>query len=270
HRFVKRHLIAIGAWIAITLTAQVITGALTSERRYIWHNSLALNDMTSTLRFVDAEIPDAELNRLFEGITVKPDDHLHAFVRDADLHGRDYVDRMWVTTYKFFAIPRTQAERDAVVRAWKHVVFEHKSAYLAYRWEVFRRLLGLEGDDAGSPVYNWFTDIQEPYLSAAYIDHDATAGHIQDALRDGIHVVGVTPVFSVMLYVVLSLVLLPFAFRDRAALGLLASAVTSEAVLFLLAPTSDWRYSFWLLVATVIALVLIVARRAKSRDTEPA
>jgi hypothetical protein len=267
HRFVKRYALAIGAWVAITITAQLVTGALTSERRYIWHNSLALNDMASTLRFVDEEIPDAELQTIFAGVVVKPDDHLHAFVRDADLHGRYYVDEMWKTTYKFFAIPRTQDERDAVVRAWKRIVFEHKGAYLAYRWEVFRRLLGLGGEEPASPVYAWFTDIQEPYLSAAYIDHDATAGHVQDRLRDAIHVVGATPIFSVMLYVVLALVLVPFAWRDRAALGLLGSAITSEAVLFLLAPTSDWRYSFWLIVAVVIAVVLIVARRAKSRDT---
>jgi len=32
----------------------------------------------------------------------------------------------------------------------------------------------------------------------------------------------------------------------------LVSAITSEGVLFLISPTSDWRYSFWLITAVVM------------------
>ena len=70
---------------------------------------------------------------------------------------------------------------------------------------------------------------------------------------------GVLVVIAV--YLVLSVVLLPFAIFDRRALGLLASGIASELVLVVIAPTTDWRYSYWLLVTVVFAVVMLVARR---------
>jgi hypothetical protein len=264
HRWWQRYSLAVAAWLAVTLSAQVITGALTDKKTYIWTDSLALCDMAATLRYTPEPIPDAELHQIFDGIHVFPEHDLQEFSR-AVVPGANYIENLWHTTYTMFAVPKTQAERNAVARAWRTIVFGHLGPYLRYREEVYTRVLQLRDFDAdASPIYNWFVDIQGPYYSSIRADHDAASSKLQDELRVDIHVVGRTPLFRIMFYVVLAVLLVPFAIRDREAIGLLASAFTNEAALFLLAPTTDWRYSFWLIVATVVALALIVARRSRA------
>jgi hypothetical protein len=125
-------------------------------------------------------------------------------------------------------------------------------------------VIGLQGDDGSSPIYNWFTDIPDPYGSAFRADHDAGPSRIQDLMRRGMHVLGRSALFRVIVYVVLSLVLLPFCRRDRIALVFLLSGLASEGILFLIAPTTDWRYSCWMIVAVAIAVAMLVAKRAQS------
>jgi len=61
----------------------------------------------------------------------------------------------------------------------------------------------------------------------------------------------------------LALPALPFALRDRQVFGLLASAITGELALVVIAPTPDWRYSYWAIVAVVFSVILLVARRIR-------
>lgn len=261
HGFVKRHAIAIAVWVAITVSAQLISGLLTDEEQHIWHTSLALCDMTGTLRYTSATVSDEELARETPGVEFWLD-HVQERARAEDLSD-NFVRHLWRLTYQLIALPDTEADRQAVAHAWKKVVLGHLDGYLAYRFEISRRLLGLGGEPAESPVYNWFTDIQDPFFSASVIDHDATGSHLQDLMRAEIHVLGVTPMFSVIVYVVLAVLLIPFAFIDRRIVALIASALTSELILFLIAPTTDWRYSFWLIVAVVFATIMLVARRMR-------
>lgn len=259
HRFWKRHALALVAWIAVTGTAQMVSRALTTEQRHIWVDSLALCDITSTLRYVPDTIPDAQLEAELAGTPVIPTHDLHVHARGQELGAP--VDALWNSAYAFFAIPKDEAERAAVTRAWRTIVFGHFGAYLTYRLEVFRRVLGLIDIPLTSPVYNWFTDVQDPWGSGAKIGHDAAAGKLQNLLREGIHIVGATYVFYVLVYVVLALLLVPFAFRDRTVLALLVSAIFGEGIMFVIAPTTDWRYSFWTILSVVLAIVLLVARR---------
>lgn len=264
HRFVKRHLIALAAFVAVTFSAQLISKALTDKQKHIWVNSLAMCDIAATLRFVDETIPDDELRKIFDGTLIMvPRKNLHEYARrdSARLESR-YVDVLWATAYTLFVIPRDAAERAAMTRAWKEIVFTHKDAYLTYRWGIFRRLLGLEDEEMVSPIYNWFLDIQDLEKSKGIAEHDAYSSRIQEKLRLGIHVVGASGVFRIMVYVILAFALLPFVLRDRLGLALLGSAFASQASLFFLSPTTDWRYSYWLIVATVITLVITIARRA--------
>lgn len=260
--WIKSTALAIVAWIAITVTAGAINSALTDEEQHFWHTNIALNDMTGTLRYAPEEISDAELAKLAPGVKFMVP-NVQAYVRNADLD-HDYVTALWKTTFAVFVVPRTAAERAAVTAAWKRIVFGNLHAYCAYRWEIDRRLLGLSDEDEGSPVYNWFTDIQDPYYTASKIDHDATGAHLQNLLREEIHVVAVSPIFSVKVYLLLVVLLLPFALRDRQVFGLLASAITSELALLVIVPTPDWRYSFWAIIAVVFSVILLVARRIRT------
>ena len=259
--WIKSTALAVVAWIVITLTAQVIESRLTDEEQHLWHTKIALCDIAGTLRYEPATISDAELSRLAPGVTFLVPDVQDYLKNAVELRG--YVDTLWLPTYSVFAAPRTAAERAAVTAAWKAIVFGHLDAYIAYRWDVVRRMLGLSDDAEGSLVYNWFTDIQDPYFSASAIDHDATGAHLQNLLREAIDVVADTPVFSVLVYLVLLLLLLPFALRDRQVFGLLASAITGELALVVIAPTPDWRYSYWAIVAVVFSVILLVARRIR-------
>jgi len=73
-----------------------------------------------------------------------------------------------------------------------------------------------------------------------------------------------TPMFSVPVYLVLVVVLLPFSFRDRSVFGLLVSAITGELALLPIVPTPDWRYSYWAIVSVAFAVILLVARRMRT------
>jgi ABC-type multidrug transport system fused ATPase/permease subunit len=232
---------------------------LTDEPRHVWATSFALVDITSTLRYVHPTIPDDQLRTMLAGTRILPEHDLHAFVRQRPLV--DWVNPLWDTAYGFFAVPRTEAERAQMTKAWRRVVLSHLGAYLTYRWEVFKRVLELPPIELASPVYDWFTDIQDIYGSAQRIGHDAGPGKLQNLLREGIDVVGATVIFYVMAYAVLTLLLLPFSVRDREVFALLVSSVFSEAILFVIAPTTDWRYSFWMVLAVVLSIVMILARR---------
>jgi hypothetical protein len=263
HPWWKRYAIAIVAWLAVTLAARAGSNALTDNHRYLWTNSIAMCDIAATLRYTEPTIPDDKLRELFDGARIWPDKDLHAVARRGD-EEKDFVVAIWDSAYRMFAVPHNEAERDAVVRAWKRIVLTHPHEFLTYRWKLFQRLIGLTGDTGESPVYNWFTDIQDPYGSAARIDHDAAAGKIQNLLRRAMHWIGTTAVFRVIVYLALALLLLPFCVRDRLAFALIASGLSSEAILFLIAPTTDWRYSCWLILCTTFAAILIITRRAHS------
>lgn len=256
---VKRYGIALVAWIVLTLSARVVNSALTYSHRSLWVDKIALCDIVATLRYTTPQIPDDELRKMLEGTRILQSHDLHAFTQrgdeDADLEGVH-----WETPYHFLAVPMTEVERDGMVRAWKRIVLSHPREFLTYRLKLFKRIIGLGGTGV-SPVYNWFTDIQEPYRSAFKVDHDASASRIQNWLRQAMHWCGRSVMFSITVYLALSLLLLPFCVRDRESFALVVSALMGEAILFLIAPTTDWRYSYWLIVAVVIVTVLLVARR---------
>ncbi len=268
HGFVKRYAIAIVAWIAVTMSARVASEALTDEHRHIYAHSLQLCDMTSTLRFVDEPISDEILFETLRGSTVIPTEGLHERTKRFDPRG-SLIDNLWWNAYSFFRIPKTDAERAGNARAWKAIVFAYPKAYLAYRWEVFRRVLGLDEEEARSPFYTWFVDIQSPFYTHIRIHHDASPSHLQEWLREATHLIGRSPLSRVITYMILAFLLLPFCIRDREVLAWVLSAFANEAFLFVFSPTTDWRYSYWLILSVWLGVVLLVARRASTRKTFP-
>jgi hypothetical protein len=266
HRWWKRYPIAIAAWVAVTLSAQTFNGALTDRKTFIWHQSLALYDMVGTLRFAP-DIPDSELHTTFAGITVQQTHDLQALARTPFDRKASFPAELWGITDRFFVRPTTASERDAIVRAWKQIVLGHPQAYATYRWQVFRELVQLTSMDLGSPIYRWFVDIQDVDGSAARMRHSATLSGIQHLLLPGMVRAGETPLFRVYVYLFASLLLLGFAIRDRVILSVLLSGLSGESALFILTPTTDFRYSSWLIVATMLAVVMLVAKRARAGET---
>ncbi|HEX5058993.1 MAG TPA: hypothetical protein VFV99_06515 [Kofleriaceae bacterium] len=268
----RRYAIAFAAWIVVTGSAQFVNRALTRHELHLWHQSLAELDIVGTLQYVD-DIPDAELHRILDGTGAVLTDHQHAKLRVARAPDVDVVAQLWVVTDALFARPRppklglrwpdvqTPAQRDAMARAWKEVVPTHLSAYLHYRWDVFRQLMQMTEVPVGSAAYLWFNDIQDIDDSAYKIGHDASYSGIQRPLHDAMWWLGSTVLFNVYVYVLLAIALLPWCLRDREVLGLVASGLVGSAGLFVVAPTTDFRYMFWLVLCALLGLIMTVTRQ---------
>lgn len=281
HRWWLRYSIAAGVWVAITLSATMVTRVLTSEgeHTHAWHESLALLDVVGTLRYAP-DLPDAALRENLAGTPLieTTDVQLRArsSFRPEDLPERkvqtfgtgDYTPALWITTFHVFKAPVTAAQRAAISRAWKAIVLAHPLAYLEYRWHILRERIHLGDSALPSGAYVWFTDILDVSGSARKIEHTARPSKIQAALQPAMLWVGTSWLFRPYVYLVLSLVLVVLCLRQRELFALVLSGIANEAALFILAPTIDYRYSIWLVISTVLVVVSLIANRARPLDRQ--
>lgn len=280
HRWFVRYPLALAAWGAITLAASVTNAQLSNDtgRIHVWHESLALLDLTGTLRHAPA-LDEAQLRAELAGVPLTPlaataspqaiarashrADDLDAFTVSTFGSGV-YVPALWVTARHLFELPTTPAQRAAVARAWRSIVLGHPAAYLAYRWEVTRERLHLGDAEIPSATYVWFTDVTNLATATASTGHNAVPSRLQRPLQAAMLWTGTSWLFRPWLYLALALALVPLARRQRAALALLLSGLANEALLFAVAPTIDYRYSAWLVAATLVALATMVPRRRRA------
>lgn len=267
HRGLRRYAVGAVAWVAITAASFAITARLTRHPQYTWYRSSGLIDIVGTLRY-SGPLTDEQIHPLLEGLRVVPTHDLGHAVRRA-YNPSWAFDAIWPQDKKFFDEPQNDEERLAVAHAWKNVVLGHFGAYLRYRVDIFIRVLSLGHPPPGSPIYVWFSDVQDPFGSAQRIQHLASPSRLQHGLQVAMIWLGTTWLFHVYVYLILALALLAFCRRDRTTFALLASGLTGEAALFFAAPTTDYRYSFWLVVVTVMAVMLVVARRAGATAADP-
>lgn len=256
HRGLRRYVVAVGAWVGVTLAAYGISNLLVDEHRYPWHAGPALMDIAGTLRNEPVIISDAQLHQMLPGVVFRVE-NAHAYLRDSDLHG-GYMKVLLAKASRAIKPPTNAAERAAIARAWQTLVLGHPIAYANHRWGITRRLLGFT-PTAGTPIYNDFTDIQDLSASAEAIDHDAAPSRVQNVFRKKFQWLAKTIVFWLPLYLFIVVAMIPLAFKDRRILALLASGVASEAALAIFAPTTDWRYSSWFVVVSVVAFAWATA-----------
>jgi hypothetical protein len=268
HRWFIRYPLGVAAWLIVSVTPPLLDAPLVSQRTYLWHESLALSDITGTLRYAPA-ITDDELAETLAGTPLLVTTGVQEAARRAFPPGPksasfgtgEYTPALWATTFHLFDPPRTQEQRDAVSRAWRAVVLGHPGAYLDYRWHVFRELIHLGDDHIPSNVYASFTDSLDRTGSAARIGHNAISSRLQRVLHNAMAAIASSWLFRPWLYLALSIALLPLCIRDRRLLALVLSGVANEAALFVVAPTIDFRYSIWLVVSTAVVTASLLARR---------
>ncbi len=85
---------------------------------------------------------------------------------------------------------------------------------------------------------------------------------MQGALQHLVDASANTLVFRPYLYFAIAALLLPLAWRQRDAFALLASGLIYELTLLPFAPSAEYRYSHWMIVCTVLAVVILVRERA--------
>ncbi|HSN29975.1 MAG TPA: hypothetical protein VLT45_26995, partial [Kofleriaceae bacterium] len=259
-RGVRRYAIAIAAWLAVTLLAYAANTALTSKREYLWYWSFAYEDISGTLEYMP-DVDDAHMNELLAGVPLVYHDRLHERFR-AIYSPISHYHLMRDST-KLFEVASTDLERTAIADAWKRIVLGHPAAYLHYRWDSFRSLIGLDWGDTFSRVYVWFNVIADPQ-AINELHHDATSSHLQAQLMRASVWFSLTRLYAAVIYLVLGLLLIPLC-RTSLEWSLLLSGLAYEAQWFFLAATPDARYSQWLVICTLVTAILVGARLARSR-----
>jgi hypothetical protein len=263
--WLKRYAIAGAVWLAITAVTFGVNSALVDQPMYYWHSSLAVHDIVGTLSHVDGTLPDSDLEELLVGTDLVVHHDIHAKIR-ASYTPRNFFPvvagdhPLWHLPF-FGTTPAPPQQRDAIARAWQTTVTRYPGAYLRHRLAVMGEVLALESATASWPV---------PYRGFEYpqtvLDRGMSvrASAVQYAMTDALDWLNHrTPIYKAWIYLALALVLLPFARRHRDVIALLASGILLEASLVPLAPTPDYRYSHWLVTATCVGAVIVVARRLR-------
>ena len=84
---------------------------------------------------------------------------------------------------------------------------------------------------------------------------------IQEAWIHTMEKVANTPLFSGWVYLIVAIVLLCLRPHDRVTTIIVASGLLYELALFWIVPALDYRYSHWMVVATIIGAARVFALR---------
>jgi hypothetical protein len=257
----------IGAAVLITIGLFVSSGQvnswLTDEHQYPWHSSLALFDLAGTIR--DAgPASDAEIEDELDGTPLAIHQDLYAKITAA------YDPRTWWYLShgdnRIFDPPTTDAQREAIERAWRGLVLDHPGAYFRHRRRVFYNLLGLKKEDRQlwSSVYH---NIAEDPARLPGLQHDASPSALQRWLYARFDRYQNGRWFRPYIYFFATiLALLVCAYQRRGyELALLCSGLAYELSYLVVAPSPDNRYSHWMIACFTIAgsVSLLHARRAR-------
>jgi hypothetical protein len=253
HSALRRYASAIAVWLLISVAAQLANMKLTDTQTHPWHGSLALFDIVGTLRYAGS-LTDAEIRGDLEGAPLLQTEDLKKKIRVA----YSPVDGVFsILNLHLVRQPTTADERDAIERAWKLVVFRYPGAYLKHRWLAFRELLALS-QDARQQVWVGIDG------TGADLVHRGS-NRIQRFLQHQALRFGESWLMRPYFYLFLIIALLPFAVRakQRLPIALAVAAIASEAALFFLSPTPDYRYSIWLVPCSFFLVVMLVSARVR-------
>lgn len=261
--WLKRYPIAVLAWLAVTLGAMKLNEAITDHKMYGWH-TLAVYDIVGTLAFLDEDVSDDQLRTLFAGSDLLTERDIHARAREL-YTPRDYLPitgheskTMWALPINGI-VPPPEHQRTAITRAWKETLQTWPLAYLKHRTTVMSEVIGLGVSRASGAIAK--RDYRWPEAAVALGLGTRWTPLQRKMTKMYVFIVRHTPFFTVWMYIALSLLLLPIAFRQRDTLALLLSGIGIESSLFVLAPTPDYRYSHWMVVTSIVAAIIIGVRR---------
>jgi hypothetical protein len=232
---------------------------------YIWHSSLAVYDIAGTLAFLDEDLPDAELERLFAGTDLKIHSNIHGTLRYL-YNTRDFLplilhESLALWSLPIYDNPAPKAQRDAIGQLWWQTITSHPVEYAKHRLSVMAEVLSFTRSRPAGAVTrrdwrypDWAKNLG---LQTRYARFQHKITHWMSALWRNV------PIFVPWIYALVALALLVLARRDRDVLAILLSGLMMEGTLLFLAPSPDYRYSHWLVVATVIGIFSLTARRAR-------
>lgn len=260
----KRYGLALAVWVGVTLATFGINTLLTDRETHFFETTL-VDDIVGTLKFVDGELPDVELRETLAGTMLRFDDDIHARLRAA--YRADTMLWYVLGDARVFDLPLADVDqlspetRARISAAWKTIVLGNFGAYLRYRVDRFRVVIGLD-----DPAWDDHLIVTHDYQDKATIwtfGVSTTTSRLQGTIDEGLEYLSHTWLFRPWLYLVLTLVLLVLARRDALVAALLLSGLGIELSLFFLAHSPDYRYSHWMICTTLVAGVLLFAGRLK-------
>jgi hypothetical protein len=264
-----RYSVAFGVWVVLTGATFVINEAL-ADRRVYFFETTRIGDIAGTLTFVEGERTDTSLKRALAGTSLIPQHDVHKAIRRA-YRSESFLglaigpDRVFDLTFDAHH-PPTPEQRAALMRAWKTIVLRNVGAYLRYRVDQFRVVLGLTHDDETAwdqPIIVTHDFQDKAALTEAGIP--TAISPFQSGIDAALTWFSHGPLFRPYVYLVLSFILLWPARRNQLALALLLSGIGIELSLFFLAHSMDYRYSHWLVCTTLLACVLVFIDRRRGR-----
>ncbi|QHC35333.1 hypothetical protein FMA36_07335 [Komagataeibacter xylinus] len=157
------------------------------------------------------------------------------------------------------------------LKYWGTTVLHNFGPYMAHRVHVFRSLLGL----THRVNFAYHEGIDEPNPYKITFTFPNLMQHIMLPL---FHKISKWPVYRVWLYVVLSFFLIYQYFRDRyiscdsdcwrlLPAVTVISGILIELPLFIVAPSTEFRYSIWMIFSVVMAAAMIISQHHKASDS---
>jgi hypothetical protein len=160
---------------------------------------------------------------------------------------------------RLFDWPTTEGQRAAIVHAWTTLVSQNPAAYARHRLRVFRVLLGLPDRFTDAPVSG---PVWRVHMDQSQVHDPSPSSALQVAIGDALDwLASHTPIYRPYIYFVLAFVFWPLARRHRDVLALLSSGIVYELTFLPFAPSSEFRYSHWMITCVVISTVILVKRR---------
>lgn len=256
----RRVAIGLGVWIVVAAGGLGLSRLLIDQRSDRREIELATRDIAGILRFA-GRLDPGQLARVFAPVPLRTTDDLAHDARRWYTH----PDQLGRGARPLFDSPDTLEAREAVIAARDRLIRAHPGAYLVYRSRVLIRLLGFTRSAQRTAVYTQFVEV--PGHRAA-LQFNARHSVIQRGLIAPVRALRNTWLFHPFLYFAIALIALPVAAwrRQRDAAMLLASAIGHELGAMFAIATPELRSSFWMMAATVLGVVVLIARGARRRS----
>lgn len=257
----RRYALALGVWLAITGVAFTASRLITDKKAYAWHNSVALLDIAGTL-FDAPKLEDGEVRELLAGVPVRATSGLQLAFREA--YSPSWWGPLVLGDQRVMDQPDSEAARARVADAWWNLVSTYPRAYFKHRRRVFWAAIALSRPPSAA-IWDGF--VTEPF-EGDLIDHRVHRSDTQAWIAKQIRRFENTLIFRPWAYLLLALLLLPLCRRSRLAFALLTSGIAYVLTLLVAAPSTDYRYSHWMVLTTCLGTVIAVVVRM--RKPQPA
>jgi len=260
----QRYVIGAVAWVIVTILAFGVSRALTERPDYAWHNSVALFDIAGTIRYTP-DYSDAEIERDLVGVPLVVHREIRAHCTAA--YDPAAYDALTSGDRRVFE-PPVDRGLEPIAVGWRTMVTRHFAGYLRHRWAVFLTVLGFS-QQLHAPVWTRFANDDQPQTKTVHVAIQRSA--LQRGWMAVLHWLATTWMFRPHLYAVLLILLLPLC-RSQLGRAILLSGLLYELGLFVAAPSNDFRYSHWMIVAALVGAVLTLRSRldGPARPATPA